>query len=336
MKLTSLRPILVFVFVFLLNGIDSSAQSTPLCDVTCTPDPGSPGYGSLAAARPKLLNARGYSSQIAPKASPLGMQASVMSANANDANVGSQAYNYVVPILSLAGRAGLDLDLNMDYNSRIWDVDTAGGTITFNADRDFPSYGFRLDFGFIEYDPAVDEYILTEADGAKRALPNSGGSYDTTDGSFINYNPVTKTLTYKNGTAVFYEAFYSQQSASPPKLLRPYIIEDTNGNALQIFYIAQKDQAIDHIRDTLGRDVYFTYSNGKLQDIRQNVAVSSIDPTGVHIYATFHWTTIYPSGYSWYSFTGLTPNAVPGGPLNVLDQCTYANGTAYRFTYGDW
>ena len=28
--------------------------------------------------------------------------------------------------------------------------------------------------------------------------------------------------------------------------------------------------------------------------------------------------------------------AVPGGPLNVIDKCTYANGAAYRFTYGDW
>src|SRR5438309_7432748 len=98
------------------------------------------------------------------------------------------------------------------------------------------------------------------------------------------------------GPLFFCEPFYSQQSASPAKLLRPYIIENTNGNILQIFYVAQKDQAIDHIRDTLGRDIYFTYSNGQLQDIRQNVAISSIDPSGVHVYATFHWASIYPSG----------------------------------------
>jgi len=135
------------------------------------------------------------------------MKASVASANENETNIGSQSYNYVISILSLPGRAGLDLNLNLYYNSRIWDVDTSGGTVTFNADRDFPSYGFRLDFGFVEYDPTVDEYIVTEADGTKRILPNSGSSYDTTDGSFINFNPTTKTLTYKNGTTVFLRTF---------------------------------------------------------------------------------------------------------------------------------
>src|SRR5438034_91253 len=219
MKPISLRSSLICACLVCFGVISSLAQNAPVCDITCSPDTGASGYGSVAAARPKLLNARGYSNRIAPKVTPLGMQASVVSANGNDTNIGSQAYNYEIPVLNLPGRAGLDLNLSMYYNSRIWDVDTAGGTITFNADRDFPSYGFRLDFGFIEYDPAVDEYILTEADGAKRALPNSGGSYDTIDGSFINYNPVTKTLTYKNGTVVFYEPFYSQQSANPPELL---------------------------------------------------------------------------------------------------------------------
>ena len=38
-----------------------------------------------------------------------------------------------------------------------------------------PSYGFRLDFGFLEYDVNNDEYILTERDGTKHALPNIQG-----------------------------------------------------------------------------------------------------------------------------------------------------------------
>ena len=42
----------------------------------------------------------------------------------------------------------MDLNLNLYYNSRVWDIDTINGTATFNADRDFPSYGFRLDFDF--------------------------------------------------------------------------------------------------------------------------------------------------------------------------------------------
>jgi RHS repeat-associated protein len=338
MKVVCLRSIVMFVCLAALGGIKSFGQQSASvsCDVTCSVDPGSSGYDSIASARPKPLNGRGYSSALAPIAQPFNMQASLISTNRNNTNVGSQSYNYRVPILTLPGRAGLNLNLSMDYSSRIWSLDPGTGTITFNADRDFPSYGFRLDFGFLEYAAAADTYVLTEADGTKRALPNSAGSYDTVDGSFIHYNPVNKLLTYKNGTTVAYGAFYSQQSSSSPTLFRPYILEDTNGNALQIFYVAQRDQAIDHIRDTLGRDIVFTYNNGKLQDIRQNVAVSSVDPTGIHIYASFHWTTIYPSTYTWYNFTGVTVNGAPSGPLNAIDECTYANGTGYHFVYSDW
>jgi len=119
---------------------------------------------------------------------------------------GSQSYNYVIPILSLPGRAGMDLNLNLYYNSRVWDIDTINSTATFNADRDFPSYGFRLDFGYLEYDVINDQYILTERDGTKHGLPNSGG-YNSTDGTYINYNSTSKVLTYKNGTTVLYAPF---------------------------------------------------------------------------------------------------------------------------------
>jgi hypothetical protein len=43
----------------------------------------------------------------------------VASANGESTVVGSQSYNYMIPILGLAGRAGLDLKLNLYYNSRI-------------------------------------------------------------------------------------------------------------------------------------------------------------------------------------------------------------------------
>jgi hypothetical protein len=51
-----------------------------------------------------------------------------------------------------------------------------------------------------------DQYILTERDGTKHGLPNSGG-YNSTDGTYINYNSTSKVLTYKNGTTVLYAPF---------------------------------------------------------------------------------------------------------------------------------
>ena len=317
--------LLFFSIVLIMSFGIATAQNLPVCDVTCTPDPNAPNYGGAAAARPKLLNARGFSSPFqaiaGPKLVPM--------------IVGSQSYNYVIPILSLPGRAGMDLNLNLYYNSRVWDIDTVNGVVTFNADRDFPSYGFRLDFGFLEYVSSGDMFILTERDGTKRALINNGG-YNSTDGSYINYNRTTKVLTYKNGMAIQYSAFPSNAN-----LLRPIQLKDTNGNYISITYVSGHDQLIQSITDTVNRTINFHYdSNNQLSYIDQNVAISSVDPTGIHRYVTFAWASpgLYGTGSAWYSFSGLTVNGAPAlsTPLPVLTGCTYANGTGYRFTYGDW
>jgi RHS repeat-associated protein len=246
---------------------------------------------------------------------------------------GSQSYNYVIPILNLPGRAGMDLALNLYYNSRIWDINTVNATATFNADRDFPSYGFRLDFGFVEYDAADDQYIVTDRDGTKHALPNNGG-YNSADGTYSNYNPSTNVLTYKNGTTAQFAPF-----PTTANLFRPTQIKDTNGNYISIAYVSGHEQLIQSVTDTLGRVINFHYDgSNRLSFIDQNVATSPVDPTGVHRYVTFNWSTLYGTGQPWYSFSGLTASGVPAltTALNVLAGCTYANNTGYRFTYGDW
>jgi RHS repeat-associated protein len=305
--------------LFLLECvITAKAQIRPICDVTCTPDPSGSTYGGAVAARPKLSNARGFSSSIQAIAGP--EQVPMV--------LGSQSYNYVIPILSLPGRAGMDLNLNLYYNSRIWDIDTINGIATFNADRDFPSYGFRLDFGFLEYDPNNDQFILAERDGTKLALPNNGG-YNSTDGSYINYNSAGKVLTYKNGTTVQYAVFPSNAN-----LYRPVTVKTTNGNYLSITYVTGHDQFISTITDTLGRVITFNYDGSN----RLSTITQALHPSGTKTYATFQWTTKYGSGYVWYNFSGLAVNGAPdlNTTLNVLSGCTYPNGTGYRFTYGDW
>jgi hypothetical protein len=62
---------------------------------------GSPSYGGAAAARGKILNARGSGNPLAAKTLPLKVpKVSTV--------IGSQSYNYMMPILSMPGRAGFD------------------------------------------------------------------------------------------------------------------------------------------------------------------------------------------------------------------------------------
>lgn len=316
-------PILAWLFL----SSAAVAQRPPLCDVDCSPDPGSGNYGGAIAARPKSLNARGYRSATSAKAGAV-----ATSANGGPAIltvIGSQSFNYTIPILNLPGRNGLDLNLNLYYNSRVWDVDTVGKTATFNADRDFPSYGFRLDFGYIEYDSANNQYILTETDGTKRALPNLSG-YNSNDGSFINYNAGSKILTYQNGTVVQYAVFPSQASGTQT-LFRPIQIEDTNGNYISIVYVSGHDQLIQSVTDTLGRVIQFNYdSSNRLTSLTQ-----ALHPSGTKTYVTFSWGTV-SLNYAFASPLIVSNSPTSGTSVNVITSCTYANGTGYRLTYGDW
>ncbi len=79
--------------------------------------------------------------------------------------------------------------------------------------------------------------------------------------------------------------------------------------------------------------VTFNYdSSNRLTSLSQFV-----HPSGSKTYVTFSWGAPYSSGYTWYSFSGLTVNGFPtAAQMNVLTGCTYPNGTGYRFTYGDW
>jgi hypothetical protein len=54
----------------------------------------------------------------------------------------SQNYHWNLPLVGLEGRAGLDLNLALDYDSLVWT--TSGGSIAFDADRGQPSPGFNL------------------------------------------------------------------------------------------------------------------------------------------------------------------------------------------------
>jgi RHS repeat-associated protein len=316
----SLR-IIAIVASLLLTTMSAFGGAAPICDVSCVPDPTGAGYDATVLSMSQRQNMRGKGSIFgnpAADSARVTVQAAVIP--------GSQSYSYVIPIAHLPGRNGLDLNLNLYYNSRVWNFDLNTNTITLNTDRDFPTYGFRLDFGFIELDSTNNEYALVESDGTKRQMTLSGSNYVTTDSSFIQWTPVTATLVYKNGSRGFYELVPGQT-----KLYRPIKIEDTNGNFIGITYESFPNGTgleINEITDTIGRKIDFKYDgSNRLSSIAQ------AGTTPLVTYATFAWTSVPLN----YNFTGVTVSAPPNGSVqNVLQSCTYANGTKYVFTWGDW
>jgi YD repeat-containing protein len=311
----SFRPA-YFLLVVLAYPASSFAQFN--CNGTCEPSPSSPTYQQQTVhARILSHNQRGNGNPV--------------SANAGPVNFGSESYNYAIPVLFLPGRNGLNVSLTLFYNSRVWTIDKVNNKATFNADRDFPSYGFRLGFGYLESFNNGQSYLLTEPDGTKRALRLKSGTMDifeSYDSSYIDYNSTTKILRRKNGAQWLYEP------GPTANIYRPIKITDTNGNYISISYMSGegfKDQAIATIVDTLGRTITFNYdANHKL--------ISIVGPAlggGTKTYASFTWSQV-PLNYNFASPLQVADTPTSGTQINILTECTYPNGTSYRFVYGDW
>ncbi len=346
------RAFLLCTAVTLVSSIAVHAQVAPLCDVNCGPDPSSGTYGGTFVARTDPRNGRGQASLLAPtliaKKGGGGPPTFPCIGSGEDircfpsdgplklASPGSQSFSYAIPILSFPGRNGLDVNLTLFYNSAIWTVDGANNKVTLNADRDFPSYGFRLGFGYIE-GPVVDPnfgtnlYTLTEPDGSKRSLQRqSTGLYTTVDSSYIDFNETTKVLRRKDGTQ------WTYTQGGTPAILRPTKITDTNGNFITIAYRADagfSNQSISTITDTLGRVITFNYdTGGRLASITQ----------GTKTWATFSWNPAYVLKYNFAAPLQVVDSPANLSTQNVLTGCQYPKadgsgpGMGYTFTYGDW
>jgi RHS repeat-associated protein len=301
----------VCLFLIFMHPV-INAQIRPICDVTCSPGP-DPTVSSSYRVLP--INDRGIGGGIPRRHWP--PRPPPKAPKPAELVLGSSSYQYNVPLFFLPGRNGLNLNLAAHYNSGIWSEDTVHRTITFNADRDNPSYGFRVDFGFI--DMQSTPYVLTEPDGTKHAI--DADLLTSTDGSNIKLDTSQLTATYKNGNVVFYE-----YTSSSDLFLRPTKVRDANGNFISISYAPGTEFSISTITDTLGRQVVFGYNgSGKL---------ISITTGGKTIMFSWNPTTYLLA----YSFSQLTVKNSPatGTPINVITAITKPDGTSTQFLYGGW
>lgn len=104
-------------------------------------------------------------------------------------NLGSRNYNWSLPLVSLAGRAGMDLNLTLYYNSLVW---TKQGMTAFNLNKGFPGWvtgghrgaGFELHLPFLQQrytraryravHPQHSTRVGTRTGRCDRAVVNSG------------------------------------------------------------------------------------------------------------------------------------------------------------------
>ncbi len=242
----------------------------------------------------------------------------------------SQNFNWSLPLVSLPGRAGMNLGLMLSYNSLVWTKNSGANYIAFDEDRGFPSPGFRLGFPVIQpryHNSEVGKYafLLIAPDGSRTELRQVADTplYEAADSSHLLLDTTTMTVRTSDGTQLSYVWMNSEYNCTQ--------IKDRNGNYITVNYTPFGK--IDTVVDTLARSIKFNY-NGEdsLTSITQVWNESSATPV-THNWAVF----TYGATFIQTNFGGL---AVYGAANNLsiktLSKVTLADGSHVDFSYTSW
>jgi YD repeat-containing protein len=232
-----------------------------------------------------------------------------------------------VSLLSLPGRAGLDLGLGLSYSSAAtWTK--SGPYLYFDEDNSPMSPGFRLGFPTVQelyFDAQVGQnaYLLITSAGSRVELRQRGTSnvYEAADSSHLQLtdnSSSTSTLLVRStdGTQMTYSKLENEWHCVN--------VKDRNGNYLTVNYSSLGD--LTSVVDTLHRTVNFNYdSNANLSTITQDWNGST-----PHTWASFSWDNkgIQP-GFSGVELVGF----VNATTVPVISAVGLDDGTSYSFYY---
>lgn len=246
-------------------------------------------------------------------------------------------------VISLPGRAGLDVNLALNYNARLWSK--SGSTMYYDPDRGSPAPGWTLGFGKMMRMGGTGGCMLVSGDGSRHSYTGSTSTYSlygwihddytghTTDGSFIDYTCnylhntggalLSGAAKLPNGTVIEYNS-----ATAAVDQVYPTKITDAQGNYVNITYLNNQGPKIQTITDTLGRVVTFNYdSSGRLV----SVTGPGFNNT-TRTYVRFHYSQLTLS----YAFaSGITADTPTNTPY-VLDAIYYPDiNTGYWFGDSD-
>lgn len=231
-------------------------------------------------------------------------------------------YNWSLPIVSLPGRAGHDLNLSLVYNSLVWTK--AGQSIRFDHDYGWPSPGFR--FGFpVFYGPYLNTttnrlaYVVITPSGEAVEMVKVSGLYETYDAENSSYLRLkfdttqnAWILTAANGTQFIYGQTLQ--------------IKDRNGNKITATYDA--NGLMDTITDTLGRQILLEYGEFfellKVKQIWNGVMKTLAQFDYADHQLLFNFGSLYVDNVSF------------GQTIPVIYQVTLLDNSRYKFEWSGY
>ncbi len=234
-----------------------------------------------------------------------------------DGGAGSANFQFTAPVLAVEGR-GLDLDLGMYYNARVWHK--AGPVITYNIDNEQVP-GWRFGLSKIVGMGEQSGFMIMEANGTRRSYtctitpqqPIGFADCKTTDGSFIDYHveasypggkPISARMALSNGTVITMDT--ANPYGSGPNAVYPQNIQDSHGNRINIAYAPHSfpyggEPKIRYIIDTMGKVIEFYYNADHLPVAVTAPGLDGTRRTMVRI--TYDWINKSSLG----TFTNMVP-----------------------------
>jgi YD repeat-containing protein len=272
----------------------------------------------------------GIVASIVPNGSATANAASLISARVDPKNQPGHGMlardgTWSVPLLSLPGRAGLDLGLGLSYSSMVWTRN--GPYIHFDEDNAFPSPGFRLGFPVVQrkvFDAQTgkNSFLLVTPAGRRVQLRQVGSSnvYEAGDSSYLQLidNSPSLLVRSSDGTMLSFVEINNEYSCTQ--------IKDRNGNYISVNHNALG--RITTITDTLGRVITFNYDvNANLISITQ-----SWNGQPAHQWVGFNWGTRNLQA-SFSSAAVIGPKN--GTVLPVITQVTLNDTSHVTFDYNN-
>lgn len=228
-------------------------------------------------------------------------------------------FNWTLPLVSLPGRAGHDLNLSLSYNSLVWLK--WGSYMRFDPDYGWPSPGFRLGFPtFVgpyvnSLTNRVSYQLITPSGGVVELRQVNSITWDAEDSSYTRLSlngSGNYVLTTADGTQYIYGDTLE--------------IKDRNGNRITVSYT--EFGLINTITDTLGRVITFNY--GEFYEL---LSITQVWNGITKMLAVFH----YADQAIYTNFSGLYLDNVTNGQLiPVVYQIDLLDQSRYMFQYNTY
>ena len=247
-------------------------------------------------------------------------------------------YHWSMPLVSLPGRGGMDLNISLHYNSLVWL--RYQNVMTFDWSYTAPGMtaGLRIDLPqldttqYVNSQTGTNYFIVTLPSGWQVEMALIGtGQYLATDGSglYLSYSSgnFTATLYTTDGTQYIFTLFSGY-------LFRCSKIKDRNGNFIDIAYkpLTYYGVVIDTITDTLGRQIKFNYdANNHIQTITQ------VWNGVTHVHASFDYAPVTINTNFSDNGTPLTVDGPTSGTqISVVSRVITDEGIRTVFVYNSW